>query len=153
MRPCGSHRRDEILDQPVDRREGIGPLTPAPMLLLAFAALVVEADNTLAAHNIGRTILIVVGGRRNRSRQAPHHQFDHVTFGGHVLEARDQRRPHRWHLCQRCGLLSNPPTVTLSWLPLLALPITEAMRKRNLAPKRLAERMKTSRIQLSRLRA
>src|SRR5260370_22158319 len=121
------------------------------MLVVAFAALAVEAHNTLAAHNIGRTILIVAGGRRNRSRQAPHHQFDHVTFGRHVLEARDQRRPHRWHLCQRRGLLSNPPTVTLSWLPMLAWQITEAMRKRNPSPKPLPPRMKTSRSQATRL--
>ncbi len=41
--------------------------------------------------------------------------------------------------------------MTLSWLPLLAWQITEAMRKRNLSRKRLAERMKTSRSQVSRL--
>src|SRR4051812_49009503 len=58
MPPCEFDRRNEILDQPIERGEDIRLLAPADMPMVAFASFVVEADNALAADDVDSTIFV-----------------------------------------------------------------------------------------------
>ena len=81
---------NEIIDQPVNVHEGVGGLLVAKVLVIALAALVVEADNPPAGLHINEAVFESMARRRDRIRHPPDHHFKAGAIVGNIPEAGNQ---------------------------------------------------------------
>ncbi|MCJ2073351.1 hypothetical protein MKK75_31965 [Methylobacterium sp. J-030] len=71
---------DEVGQQTIDYIEVVRHFGILIVPVIAFAALVVEADHAQAVHDVDEAVLETVPGRRNRFRDPPDNQLDKIPL-------------------------------------------------------------------------
>ncbi len=81
------------------------------MAVVALAALIVKANDSLTIQGVDRPVFVAMLGRRNRGGNPPDDQLNDSAIGRDVLEPRDQAGLHVGNYankcaCAQCGWLS-----------------------------------------------
>jgi hypothetical protein len=81
------------------------------MAVVAFAPLVVKANDANAIFGIDRTVFETMLGGWNRLGHPPNHQLNHGTIGRDVLESGDQFSGHVGDCANTACMLSRMTTL------------------------------------------